>query len=133
MAVVLSAASYSRIGFSLYFAVRARRVRVPVGSKFNLAPGTIIISPLEGSQSFQFVILSSCHLQEMQQFIRASVYYFNLLKMLLYYKKFTDKQEKFRRLLLDFIAKYQSIRFSCNLSDKPADLTCKFSRHKGLF
>ena len=32
MATVLAAASYSRIGFSLHFAVRARRVRVPGGS-----------------------------------------------------------------------------------------------------
>ena len=36
MAAVLAAASYSRIGFSLYFAVCARRVRVPGGSKFHL-------------------------------------------------------------------------------------------------
>ena len=41
MAALLAAASYSRIGFSLYFAVRARRVRVPGRSKFYLAPGTI--------------------------------------------------------------------------------------------
>ena len=41
MAVVLAAARYSRIGFSLYFAVRARSVRVPGGSKFHLEPGTI--------------------------------------------------------------------------------------------
>ena len=41
MAAVLVAASYSRIGFSLYFAVRARRVRVPGGSKFHLEPVTI--------------------------------------------------------------------------------------------
>ena len=40
-AAVLAAASYSRIGFSLYFAVRAQRVRVPGGIKFHLAPGTI--------------------------------------------------------------------------------------------
>ena len=38
MATVLAAASYSRIGFSLYFAVRALRVRVPGGSKFYLEP-----------------------------------------------------------------------------------------------
>ena len=41
MAAVLAAASYSRIGFSLCLAVRARRVRVPGGSKFHLEPGTI--------------------------------------------------------------------------------------------
>ena len=41
MAAVLAADSYSRIGFSIYFAVRARRVRVPGGSKFHLEPGTI--------------------------------------------------------------------------------------------
>ena len=41
MAAALAAASYSRIGFSLYFAVRARRLRVPGGSKFHLEPGTI--------------------------------------------------------------------------------------------
>ena len=40
MAAVLAAASYSRIGFSLYFAVCARCVRVPDGSKFHLEPGT---------------------------------------------------------------------------------------------
>ena len=39
MAAVLAAASYSRIVFSLYFAVRARRVRVPGGIKFHLEPG----------------------------------------------------------------------------------------------
>ena len=42
MAAVLAAASYSRIGFSIYFAVRTRRVRVPGGSKFHLEPGTIV-------------------------------------------------------------------------------------------
>ena len=36
MAEVLAAASYSRIGLIIYLAVRARRVRVPVGSKFHL-------------------------------------------------------------------------------------------------
>ena len=41
MAAVLAAASYSRIGFSIYFAVRARHVRFPGGSKFHLEPGTI--------------------------------------------------------------------------------------------
>ena len=41
MSAVLAAASYSIIGFSLYFDVRARRVRVPGGSKFHLEPGTI--------------------------------------------------------------------------------------------
>ena len=41
MAAVLPAAFYSRIGFSIYFAIRARRVKVPGGSKFHLAPGTI--------------------------------------------------------------------------------------------
>ena len=41
MAAVLAAASYSRIGFSLYVSVRALRVRVPGGSKFHLQPGTI--------------------------------------------------------------------------------------------
>ena len=40
MAVVLAAASYYRIGLSLYFAVRARRVRVSGGSKFHLELGT---------------------------------------------------------------------------------------------
>ena len=45
MAAVLAAARYSRIGFSLYFAVRARRARVPGGSKFYLEPGTITPSP----------------------------------------------------------------------------------------
>ena len=42
MAAVLAADSYSRIGFSIYFAVHARRVRVPGGSKFHLEPGTIL-------------------------------------------------------------------------------------------
>ena len=41
MAAVLAAASYSSIGFSLYFAVHERRVMVPGGSKFHLEPGTI--------------------------------------------------------------------------------------------
>ena len=38
IAEVLAAASCSRIGFSLYFAVHARRVRVLGGSKFHLKP-----------------------------------------------------------------------------------------------
>ena len=42
MAAVLAAASYSRIGFSLNFAVHARRVMVPGGSKFHLEPGIIM-------------------------------------------------------------------------------------------
>ena len=41
MAAVLAAASYSRIGFSLYFSMREWRVRVPGGSKFHLEPVTI--------------------------------------------------------------------------------------------
>ena len=41
MAAVLAAASYSRIGFILYFAVRAWCVRVPGGSKFHLEPGKV--------------------------------------------------------------------------------------------
>ena len=41
MATVLAASSYSRIGFILCLAVRARRVRVPGGSTFHLEPGTI--------------------------------------------------------------------------------------------
>ena len=41
MAAVLAASSYFRIGFSLYFNVYARLVRVPGGSKFHLEPGTI--------------------------------------------------------------------------------------------
>ena len=41
MAAVLAADSYPSIGFSLYFSIRARRVRVPGGSKFHLEPGTI--------------------------------------------------------------------------------------------
>ena len=41
MASVLAAARYYRIGFSLYLAVSARRVRVPGGSKSHLEPGTI--------------------------------------------------------------------------------------------
>ena len=36
MTTVLAAASYSRIGFSLYFVVCARRVRVPGESKFHM-------------------------------------------------------------------------------------------------
>ena len=32
---------YSRIGFSIYVAVYARHVKVPGGSKLQLAPGTI--------------------------------------------------------------------------------------------
>ena len=44
MAAVLADASYYTIGFSLYFAVRARHVRVPGGSKFHLEPGTIAIA-----------------------------------------------------------------------------------------
>ena len=43
MDAVLAAASYSRIDFSIYFAVRARSVRVPGGSKFHLESRTIII------------------------------------------------------------------------------------------
>ena len=43
MAAKLAAAISSRIGFSIYIAVYARRVRVPGGSKFHLAPGTIVI------------------------------------------------------------------------------------------
>ena len=39
MAAVLAAAIYSRIGFSIYFAGRARPVRVPSGIKFHLEPG----------------------------------------------------------------------------------------------
>ena len=41
MAAVLADASYSRIGFSIYFAILPQRVRVPGGSKFHLEPGTI--------------------------------------------------------------------------------------------
>ena len=41
MAAELAAAILSRISFSIYVAVYARRVRVPGGSKFHLAPGTI--------------------------------------------------------------------------------------------
>ena len=41
MASVLVAASYSRIGFSICLAVRARRVRVPGGINFHMKPGTI--------------------------------------------------------------------------------------------
>ena len=41
MAAMLAVARYSRIGFSVYFSVRAGRVRVPGGSKFHLEPGTI--------------------------------------------------------------------------------------------
>ena len=41
MAAVMAAASYSRIGFILCLAVRARRVRVPGGGVFHLEPGTI--------------------------------------------------------------------------------------------
>ena len=41
MAAMLAADSYSRIGFSLYFAVRARSVRIPGGSKFYLEPEKI--------------------------------------------------------------------------------------------
>ena len=41
MAAELTAAIYYRIGFSIYVAVYARRVRVPGGIKFHLAPGTI--------------------------------------------------------------------------------------------
>ena len=37
----LAAASYSRIGLSLYIAVHARRVRVPGGSAFHVEPVTI--------------------------------------------------------------------------------------------
>ena len=40
MAALLAAASYSRIVFSIYLAVRVRRLRVPGGSKFHLGPGT---------------------------------------------------------------------------------------------
>ena len=44
MDAVLAAASYSRIGFSICLAVRARCVRVPGGSLFHLEPGTICMS-----------------------------------------------------------------------------------------
>ena len=43
MDAVLAAASYYRRGFSLYLAVRARRVRVTCGSKVHLEPGTIAV------------------------------------------------------------------------------------------
>ena len=64
MAAVLAAASYSRIGFSIYFAVRARHVRVPGGSKFHLEPGTIRRSVSHscgnmGIDSYIFVCLGS--------------------------------------------------------------------------
>ena len=49
MASVLAAASYSRIGLSLYFSVRAWRMRVPGGSKFDLEPGKIIVLSLISS------------------------------------------------------------------------------------
>ena len=46
MAAVLAAASYSRIGFSLCLAVRARHVRVSGGSALHLELGTIsLINP----------------------------------------------------------------------------------------
>ena len=38
---MLAAASYYRIGFSIYFAVRAQRVGVPGVFKFHLEPNTI--------------------------------------------------------------------------------------------
>ena len=41
-AVLLAAASYSRIGFSICISVRARRVRVSGGSVFHLESGTIM-------------------------------------------------------------------------------------------
>ena len=41
MAAVFAAVGYSRIGLSLYIAVRARRVKVPGGSKFHLEIGTM--------------------------------------------------------------------------------------------
>ena len=41
MAALMEASSYSRIGFSLCLAVRARRVMVPGGSVFHLEPGKI--------------------------------------------------------------------------------------------
>ena len=41
MAAVLSAPSYSRIGFNPCLAVHAQRVMVPGGSVFHLEPGTI--------------------------------------------------------------------------------------------
>ena len=44
MAAVLAAASYSRIGFSLCLAVRARCVRFTVGSAFHLEPETILMT-----------------------------------------------------------------------------------------
>ena len=43
MDAMLADARYSKIGFSIYFAVRARSVRVPGGSKFHLESRTIII------------------------------------------------------------------------------------------
>ena len=46
MAAVLEAAICSRIVFSIYFAVRTRRVRVPGGIKFHLEPGTIRVVSL---------------------------------------------------------------------------------------
>ena len=41
MSAVLAAASYSKIGFSPWLAVRARRVMESGGSSFHLEPGTI--------------------------------------------------------------------------------------------
>ena len=53
---MLAAASYSRIGFSLYFAVRARRVRVQGGSKFYLDPGKYTLAgTLLGFDAFEAV------------------------------------------------------------------------------
>ena len=42
MVAVLAAASYSRIGFSPYLAVHARRVMVPCGSAIHMEPGKIL-------------------------------------------------------------------------------------------
>ena len=58
MAALLAAASYFRIGFSLYFAIRARHVRVPGGSKFHLEPGTIRSNILNTTKRAKYKI---CH------------------------------------------------------------------------
>ena len=42
MAAMLAAASYSRTGFNIYFAVRKLYVMVSSGSKFHLEPVTIL-------------------------------------------------------------------------------------------
>ena len=57
MSAVLVAASYSRIGFNICLAIRARRVRVPGGSSFHLETGTINHMHLERAWLSNYMLI----------------------------------------------------------------------------